>query len=74
MNAEHVSTVANPAAKALSLWAAVGLTSWTDVAALLAALYSLILIGEWIWKKWVRPGLECRGVIDRLKRRAEDDE
>lgn len=69
-----MSTVTNPIAKTITVWAAVGLTSWADVASLLAALYSAVLLGEWIWKKWVRPGLECRGVIKRLKRRASDEE
>lgn len=70
---EQMSTVTNPIAKAVTLWAAVGITSWADFASLLAALYSLILIGEWIWKKWMRPRLEVRGYIKRLKRRAEDE-
>jgi hypothetical protein len=34
-----------------SVWAAVGITSWSDVAAIAATLYSLLLIGEWLWKK-----------------------
>jgi hypothetical protein len=29
-----------------------GFHSWGDFAAFLAAVYSLILIGEWCWKKW----------------------
>lgn len=29
----------------------VGFNDWGDVAAFLAACYSLILIGEWVWKK-----------------------
>lgn len=29
----------------------VGFNDWGDVAAFLAACYSLILIGEWLWKK-----------------------
>jgi hypothetical protein len=31
---------------------AVGIGSWGDLAAMLAALYSLLLICEWGWKKW----------------------
>lgn len=30
----------------------VGFNDWGDVAAFLAACYSLILIGEWVWKKF----------------------
>ena len=28
-----------------------GINSWGDFAAMLAAIYSLILIIEWVWKK-----------------------
>ena len=45
--------------KAGSAWVAVwlakiGITGWGDVAAMLAALYSLILICEWLYKRWKR--------------------
>jgi hypothetical protein len=42
-------------AKLTSVWAAVGFTTWADVAAFLAALYSVLLIGEFVWKKWAKP-------------------
>jgi hypothetical protein len=42
-------------AKLVTAWAAVGVTSWADVAAALAALYSALLVGEFIWKKIARP-------------------
>ena len=50
-----------PAAKAGTAWGATGVGfiletlgfhSWGDFAAFCAAAYSLILIGEWAWKKW----------------------
>ena len=66
------STVEHPAVKVVSVWAMVGFTSWTDVAAFLAAVYSLILILEWFWKKFGRPFAEARGWVKRLKRRADD--
>lgn len=44
-------------AKLGSVWAAVGITSWADFAAFLAALYSALLIGEFLWKKAVKPFL-----------------
>jgi hypothetical protein len=31
---------------------AFGIGSWGDLAAMLAAIYSLLLIGEWCVKKW----------------------
>jgi len=48
--------------KAGIAWAGVwlaklGITTWSDVAAFLAALYSLILICEWLWKR-LRPSAE----------------
>lgn len=51
----------DPRIKAATAWGgvgvskyldAIGITSWGDFAAMLAAVYSLILIGEWAWKKW----------------------
>lgn len=40
--------------KAGTAWAAVGISSWTDLAAALAATYSMLLIAEWFWKRFVR--------------------
>lgn len=39
-------------AKLISVWAAVGVTSWSDFAAFLASCYTAILIGEWCWKRF----------------------
>lgn len=50
------SEVAQPIAKMLSAWALVGVTSWADFAAMLAAFYSLLLIVEWFWKVGVARG------------------
>lgn len=66
------SVVAAPVVKVVTAWAAVGFTSWTDVAAFLAAVYSAILIGEWCWKKCGRPFFEARGWLKRKARRADD--
>ena len=48
-------------AKLGSVWAAVGVTSWADVAAVLAAVYSALLIIEFAWKKAIKPFLQWRG-------------
>lgn len=40
-----------PVAKVVSVWTAIGITSWAEAASFAAFLYSLILIGEWVWKK-----------------------
>lgn len=71
MNDTQVS-VAQGGLKIASAWTIVGITSWADVASALAALYTVILISEWVWKKWIRPGLEARGYVKRLKRRRDD--
>ncbi len=51
-------TVSAPGFKLMSVWTAVGITSWADAASMaqffagtLAAVYTAILIGEWAIKK-----------------------
>lgn len=53
--------IAAPVAKAATAWAAVGITSWAEFASFLAAIYSLILIAEWLWKRFGRDWAEKRG-------------
>lgn len=48
-------------AKLGSVWAAVGITSWAEFAAALAAIYSALLISEFLWKKAIKPFLQWRG-------------
>lgn len=48
--------VTHPLVKLTTAWALVGVTSWADFASMLAALYTLILLGEWAWKKAVAQG------------------
>jgi hypothetical protein len=67
------SVVAAPVIKVVSAWAAVGFTSWTDVAAFLAAIYSLLLIAEWVWKKVGRPFADRRGWAARKRPRPADE-
>ena len=43
--------IAAPAIKAISAWGVLAVTSWADIAAALAAAYTLLLIIEWLWKK-----------------------
>ena len=46
-------------AKATAAWLGVGVGSsnfdWASVAAMLAAVYTMLLILEWIWKKVITP-------------------
>ena len=72
--AEQNTSVASPGIKIVTAWAAVGVTSWTDVASVLAALYTLLLIFEWLWKKIGRPFCERHGWLKRMKRRRDDSD
>lgn len=38
-----------------TVWAAVGFASWADVAAFFAAIYSFLLVCEFLWKKVIKP-------------------
>lgn len=77
------SVVSAPVAKAASAWvgvgASIGITSWSDLSAALtafsagiAALYTLALFSELLWKKAIRPYCEYRGWIKRQQRRKND--
>jgi hypothetical protein len=59
---EH-SDIAAPMLKVATVWAAIGITSWSDMAAFLAAVYSLLLLIEWLWKKVFRPFAVWRGWV-----------
>lgn len=66
-------TVAAPVFKVFTAWfAAYGISSWSEFAALMAALYTTLLIGEWLWKKLVRPFCERRAWLVRKRRNRYD--
>jgi hypothetical protein len=44
----------------------------STVASTVAAIYTLCLFGEWLWKKWIRPYLERKQIMKRLRRRKTD--
>lgn len=55
-NIEHTE---HPVVKAVIAWVGVGLAhlginTWSDAAAVAATIYTLLLIVDWIWKKWKR--------------------
>lgn len=60
---DRADVITQPVTKVVTVWAAVGITTWADLASFLAAMYSIILIGEWAWKKAIKPYLTKRGVI-----------
>lgn len=47
-------TMGTALVKGASAWAVVGITSWSDVAAMLASCYTGLLICEWVWKHGLR--------------------
>lgn len=68
-NMEH-KTIEAPVAKvATSITAAaLGALSWSDIAAILAAIYSTLLIAEWLWKRVFRPlAIRRRWIKTRVK-------
>jgi hypothetical protein len=60
--AEHVANVA-AANASYSTWVFVNSVPWSQIAAMVAAAYTMLLIAEWFWKKLWRPILEARGWI-----------
>lgn len=55
----HDPSAASSAAKAGVAWVGVmfgkaGISTWSDLAAVLAALYSALLIAGWVWDRLVR--------------------
>lgn len=57
------STISHPVAKGLSVWALVGVSSWTEAAGFLACIWTSLLICEWFWKKVFRSYARRRGWI-----------
>lgn len=58
-------TVQNQVIKVGSVVAAAGLAgwSWSEIASMLSAIYALILIVEWAWKRIFKPIFIRRGWI-----------
>lgn len=64
-----VNEVANQGAKVGVVWAAIGISSWSEAAAFLAFILSALALGEYVWKKILRPILEHFGYcVQRHKR------
>ena len=70
MTENDQATVAAPVIKIITAWtAAIGLKTWGDVASMLAAAYTALLILEWFWKKFWRPIFVARGWVRESKKR-----
>lgn len=74
MSIEQHTSVTSPTAKVATAWMATLFTSWADVASFLAAVYTLLLLGEWLWKRLGRPFCERRGWVKYRARRKSDAE
>lgn len=42
---------------------------WGTIASIVAVIYTMLPISEWLWKKSIRPFAESRGWISKRKRR-----
>ena len=62
-NETTVNVVASQGAKIGFVWAAIGISSWTDAAAFLAFILSLLALSEYLWKKIIRPTLASMGYV-----------
>lgn len=77
---EGYVSVPHAGAKLGSAWlAAIGVNTWSDAASaaaafasILAAIYTTCLVVEFVWRKWMRPFLERRGMLRRIRRRRDD--
>lgn len=58
------------------VWGAIGVTSWAEAASFLAFVLSVLALGEWLWKKLIRPFLVYTGHMKYKppKHRKEDDD
>ncbi len=66
-------SVSGQVAKVVTVWAAIGITSWAEAASFLAFLYSFVLLSEWSWKKLIRPILVWRGYLPALTSKDSDE-
>lgn len=60
--------------KVASLWAMIGVTSWSEAASFLAALLTFYLLARHLWRDIGRPFLESIGVLKRHKVQRNDDD
>jgi hypothetical protein len=70
-NETTVNVVASQGAKIGFVWAAIGISSWTDAAAFLAFVLSLLALSEYLWKKMIRPMLASMGYCSSAKKRVK---
>lgn len=74
-NTDTSVSVAHPVFKAITVWfAAFGITSWGEAASAIAFIYSLCLLGEWCWKRFIRGIAERYGIVKRKPRIARTRE
>ncbi len=49
-------------------WATVNAIPWGTIASIMAVIYTLLLIAEWLWKRVIRPIAERRRWVKPRKR------
>lgn len=74
MVTEDTKMAVADAARLGSAWAAVGVSNWSDAASMVAFLFTVCLLIDWLWKRLARPILEQRGLLKRKRRRRSDTE
>lgn len=65
----HQVVQAATATWSYNAWLAVNSIPWGTLASIAATIYTLILIGEWFWKKLWRPFFERTGWIKKRRHR-----
>ena len=59
--------VTDQGAKLVSVWAAIGVTTWAEAASFLAFIYTAVLLFEWAWKRVIRRIAIQRGWVRSRK-------
>lgn len=62
--------ISSPVTKVVIAWGGVGVSftfPMSEFAAMLAALYTSLMIGEWCWKRFARTFCERRGWVKPLQ-------
>ena len=68
----RIDDIQAPTIKIATSWGGVIVTSWNEIAAILASVYTILLISEWVWKRAFRPFLEKRQWLKKPQRRKDD--
>lgn len=63
MIAEHVADATKLAPPvAFTITSATGMIHWDTISYVLAAVYTALMIGNFVWTKWIKPRLHNHGL------------